>query len=412
MNSNQRFGPVLRRYCLCVTYYLWAFSFSDIERASRVRALKTSVRRDFLGAVKPYVEEIGAALEDSACSEEERHLLEDFAATYEAVLDYSEVSLERVEANWDSYQISHDARLNRSLFDLLRGLDYLDQGNLRDAERVLLRGWAKMVEIERRRALPMPLRQLLTSNEERVGRFEAECREASLAPESAESLESPKSEFLRGADAPPILPSVQDLMVARKQGLMPGFKDLETSSLPDLPQSTGLIIDLDGTSQASSAPPSPVPEEDALLSIPLRGYRPLPSSEEAAAAMLGFSKSTEPEGTSPPVDSLPPVHGQENPWAEISSDPHISSTEIHDLAIEKSREELFPNLDPASDPEAGLRTHQEAEASAATHPGEAESSDSQAQIPPGEEEVTRAPECNRIREAKQHSELAELFDVD
>lgn len=444
MENRSRFGPVIQRYCLCVVYYLWAFSYSEIEREARISNLNSSLRKDLLGAVKPFIEEISTALDDPGCSDAERAMLEDFAATYEAVLEYDQIAFERVEPTWDLYQIPHDNRLNRSLFGVLRGLDLFHLEVRAEAARVLLPAWSKLLAIEKRRALPHPLRQLLQENEELVGRFEAECRDQ--PPEEPESV-APLPEV------PGSLPSVHDLLLSRQHGQNPGLENLVLEQLqrresrPRPQESTGLVIDLvgDGSPPSSapprpedtsppvaprspglsgSAPPSPLPSsspprgpgatsapprpdpgpdpelaalvpgksDDGSLSIPLNlsGLRPLPSAEEAGKAML----ESQPEEPLPSVESLPAVHGEENPWQEISEAPHVLLEETEALNPPRAQPPTGPDLFP----QVGSSSGEDEEEGVITAQGDQLRLSNTAPRPSGEVA------------AKKHQELAELFD--
>jgi hypothetical protein len=122
------------------------------------------------------------------------------------------------------------------------------------------------------------------------------------------------------------------------------------------------------------APAQIEPSTEDLLGIALQGYRPLPSAEEAGKAMLKSHKPADP-GT------LPPVHGTENPWEEISEEPHVllNETEPGQNTLGEVRN-LFSNLGEAADQERSQATWSDPDA---------------------------AP-----KEAKQHGELAALFDED
>ncbi len=230
------YGPVVRRYCLCVIFYLWEFSYDEEIRRKRIDRTTDASRRDLLGSVKPFIDEISLALDDPSLSALERQMLERFIATYEGVLDLVRVPFEKVDPNWDHYQLPPNTRLNRILFEVFRGLDLYERGHLEDAEVHLLEAWPKLVAIEKRRVLPDALRRLLEKNQDLVERFQKELDLHRNPPE----VVIPDTSGL---------PAIGFLLKERQSGRAPGLSDLsvEIPSPPVVPKAPpdALVIALE-----------------------------------------------------------------------------------------------------------------------------------------------------------------------
>lgn len=432
------FGPLVKRYCLCITYYLWAFSYPPAERRKKIDLTTDSSRKDVLGAVKPFVGEVAAALDDPTCHGLERAMLQDFADSYEAILELVGLPIERVDPNWDQFQITADTRLNTALFEIFRGLDLYQRGHLELAAGHLLPGWEKLLRIEQRRALPLALQRLIQTNQDLVTRFERDLARARERP------------------APPPdtsdLPAIGELLQARSEGRAPGLGDmssvLQKSDAPAPPPAAPapehphrLVIALDAAPSAAPSaaprttapeapappdPPRPVrppkadPEpEPAALNIPLRGASfAAPGSEgppSTAHLMDSLPDLGVPSDPGRGVDSLPAIdlaslppleeEGEDNPWAEITDELHVSSGEVAETRSPVGDRDSLVEASPEAPPAAGKT--------------ESELRRALEKPPPPDPTRTTAPGGARVhkashppQEAARHSELAELFEDD
>lgn len=401
-----RFGPVVRRYCLSVVYYLWEFSYPQDVRKRKIDLTTDASRRDFLGAVKPFVAEIEAALEDPACEGIERQGLLDFTATYEGVLELMGLPFEKVKSNWDHFQLTADARLSRVLFHVFRGLDLYQRGDLELAEGHLLPGWEKLLDIEKRRLLPMPLRQLLKNNEDIVARFERDLRRYH------DTGEGPGIQEFSG------LPSISHLLEERQLGRMQGLSHLEARAPAATPmdaagETSGLVIDLGQPSEGPAPAPAPegvfpraeppAPREAAHATEVganpfLDGVPGPPPARPLGADGLPMDDSWEVIATesAPPagIETAPPVadmSDDENPWADVTSERHVSADEfLSTQAGRRDMSELFPEV--------------AAMGSETLHPPRPEVPAPDA--PPAEEPAPTEPAPTA------HASLAALFDED
>lgn len=431
-----RFGPVVRRYCLSVVYYIWEFSYPEDTRKKKVDLTTDASRRDLLGAVKPYVEELEAALEDPQCLGIERQGLLDFTASYEAVLELMGLPFEKVKANWDHFQLTADARLNRTLFHVFRGLDLYQMGNLELAEGHLLPGWEKLLGIEKRRMLPMPLRLLVQNNQDVVARFERDLREY------RDTGESPGRQEFTG------LPSIGHLLEEREMGRMQGLRHLEVPApaSPDFEaaaRTEGLVIDLGQPSEAPQvAPggmfPEAAPDAAQVATNPLLDGAPGPPPDRPLGAdgepMEDSWEAIDIESAPPAgIESAPPPQDlddeDDNPWADVSSERHVSVDEfLETRGGDEDGEELFPDVTPAARAEPEPACSAEAEtvtdrAAPTAHPSLAalfdEDEDEDAgpsdegdlpKLSPRAAERAKDDSAGPRSPARRHPELAELFE--
>lgn len=160
--AESRFGGVVRRYLTCIVFYLWDWSLDGVERERFLARSTPAAMQDMLAAVRPFLGEIEAALDDPDMTASERHALAAFLDTYREVLARLVIQVEDVKPNWDVTQITGDRKQNQLLFGLCRGLD-LRRLEIEHEEscRLIVRGWTDLVHLSKRRTLPKRVLKLI-----------------------------------------------------------------------------------------------------------------------------------------------------------------------------------------------------------------------------------------------------------
>lgn len=261
LHESARFGLQVERFLLPIVYYLWEWGVAPVDRRTRINRSTDRSRRELLAAVRPFAGELEAALEAPQGPPEAR-LLQDFADTYEEVLEMVGVSFEEIPASWDSTFLTKDRSLNKTLLFLYRGLDLIEFDLDEEAEPWLRKGRARLEEISRRRQLPPELRRFRVEVEERI-RAHLKARQ-----------EAERDSQIRGA----FLPRVEDVLSGRAGSKPP---DPVQSALPPDPVLDIQLVEPEPEPEPEAmAPPAPgISEEDRQPTEagPAPWIRPLPS---------------------------------------------------------------------------------------------------------------------------------------
>lgn len=162
-----RFGAEVDRACRGLVWYLRYFAVPEGERDALLRETPDDDLRDFVAAVKPWVNEIEVALERGATGPLEARALTELLETWEASLVHLRRRPEEVREHWDRLQITGDRALNKALFLLFQGEELLERAGPADAHgravalEPLLEGWTLLYKIERSRTIPKRIADLI-----------------------------------------------------------------------------------------------------------------------------------------------------------------------------------------------------------------------------------------------------------